>query len=112
MKRSPARALHRASRLGAGARRYNSMAAAKFCPGKRSMSHSTEARAERAQRGKSALAPACVGLVACAALVVPIRVPKSLAETVQLELSGAVWSPSLGRYALVSDDVNAGGAKH
>jgi DNA-binding beta-propeller fold protein YncE len=51
-------------------------------------------------------------MVACAALIVPIRVPHELAEHTQLELSGAAWSSALSRYVLVSDDVNEDGAKH
>lgn len=76
------------------------------------MLRSTKPPAKPTPRGKSALAPACAGLVACAALVVPIRVPKSVANAVKLELSGAVWSPALSRYVLVSDDVNEAGGKH
>lgn len=51
-------------------------------------------------------------MLACAALVVPIGVPRELSHQVALELSGAAWSPALSRYILVSDDVNDGGAKH
>ncbi len=51
-------------------------------------------------------------MVACAALIVPIRVPRELSERVSLELSGAVWSPTLSRYILISDDVNEEGEKH
>lgn len=52
------------------------------------------------------------GLFACAVVVSPVTVPKVLSERVELELSGAAWSPALSRYVLVSDDVNEGGAKH
>ena len=81
------------------------------------MSHSTEPLAERLRgwfsvRRKTGLIPACAGMVACAALIVPIKVPHELADRVQLELSGAVWSPTLQRYILVSDDVNEEGSKH
>jgi hypothetical protein len=51
-------------------------------------------------------------MVACAALVVPIRVPHELSEHVALELSGAAWSTTLSRYIVVSDDVNEEGKKH
>jgi hypothetical protein len=51
-------------------------------------------------------------MVACAALIVPIRVPHELSDHVALELSGAVWSATLSRYIVVSDDVNEDGAKH
>jgi hypothetical protein len=58
------------------------------------------------------LLPAGVGMVACAALIVPIKVPRELSERTGLELSGAAWSPALARYVLVSDDVNEEGSKH
>ncbi|HEY1534913.1 MAG TPA: esterase-like activity of phytase family protein [Polyangiaceae bacterium] len=51
-------------------------------------------------------------MVACAALIVPVRVPHELSDHVALELSGAAWSTTLSRYILVSDDVNEDGAKH
>jgi len=51
-------------------------------------------------------------MVACAALFMPIKVPRSLSSGVGLELSGAAWSPALSRYLLVSDDVNREGSKH
>ena len=51
-------------------------------------------------------------MVACAALVVPIKIPRELSERTGLELSGAAWSDALSRYVLVSDDVNEEGAKH
>jgi hypothetical protein len=51
-------------------------------------------------------------MVACAALIVPIAVPRELSQRMGIELSGAVWSPVLGRYVLVSDDVNEEGTKH
>ncbi len=51
-------------------------------------------------------------MVACVALIVPIRVPHELSERLSLELSGAVWSPAMARYILVSDDTNEDGAKH
>ncbi len=58
------------------------------------------------------LLPAGVGMVACAALIMPIKVPRELSERTGLELSGAAWSPALSRYVLVSDDVNEEGSKH
>jgi hypothetical protein len=58
------------------------------------------------------LLPAGVGMVACAALIVPIKVPRELSERTGLELSGAAWSPVLSRYVLVSDDVTEEGTKH
>ncbi len=51
-------------------------------------------------------------MVACAALIVPMKVPHELSSRMGIELSGAVWSPVLSRYVLVSDDVNEEGAKH
>ena len=51
-------------------------------------------------------------MVACAALIVPIKVPREISERTGLELSGAAWSASLSRYVLVSDDINDEGAKH
>jgi hypothetical protein len=51
-------------------------------------------------------------MVACAALIVPIKVPRDLARRTGLEFSGAAWSQALSRYVLVSDDVNEEGAKH
>jgi len=51
-------------------------------------------------------------MIACAALIVPIKVPRELSERTSLELSGAVWSSALSRYLLVSDDVNEEGSKH
>jgi hypothetical protein len=56
--------------------------------------------------------PACVGMVACAALIVPIKVPREIAERTGLELSGAAWSSALSRYILVSDDITDEGTKH
>ncbi|MET0794754.1 MAG: hypothetical protein ABW061_24760 [Polyangiaceae bacterium] len=76
------------------------------------MSHSTERRTWFSSRRKSVLLPAGVGMVACAALIVPMKVPRELSERVGLELSGAAWSPTLSRYVLVSDDVNEEGTKH
>ncbi|MEO6598666.1 MAG: esterase-like activity of phytase family protein [Polyangiaceae bacterium] len=58
------------------------------------------------------LLPAGVGMVACAAMIVPIKVPRALSERTGLELSGAAWSPAIARYVLVSDDVNDNGSKH
>lgn len=52
-------------------------------------------------------------MVACAALIVPIKVPKDLASRTGLELSGVAWSAEISRYVLVSDDVSEGGeSKH
>jgi len=51
-------------------------------------------------------------MVACAALIVPIKVPRAISDRTGLELSGAAWSPTLNRYILVSDDINEEGAKH
>ena len=51
-------------------------------------------------------------MVACAALIVPIKVPREISERTGLELSGAAWSATLSRYILVSDDINEEGAKH
>jgi hypothetical protein len=51
-------------------------------------------------------------MIACAALVVPIKVPREISERTGLELSGAAWSTTLSRYILVSDDISAEGAKH
>jgi hypothetical protein len=58
------------------------------------------------------LLPTGVGMVACAALIVPLQVPRELSQRTSLELSGAVWSSALSRYLLVSDDVNEEGLKH
>jgi len=87
------------------------MTAAKCCPGRHSVSHSTE-RVGFGARRKSVLLPAGAGMVACAALFMPIKVPRELSTSSGLELSGAAWSPALSRYLLVSDDVNGDGAKH
>jgi len=51
-------------------------------------------------------------MVACAALIVPIKVPREISERTGLELSGAAWSEALSRYILVSDDISDEGAKH
>jgi len=51
-------------------------------------------------------------MVACAALIAPIKVPREISERTGLELSGAAWSTTLSRYILVSDDINDDGAKH
>lgn len=51
-------------------------------------------------------------MMACAALIVPIKVPPELSARTGLELSGATWVEALARYALVSDDVNTDGSKH
>lgn len=51
-------------------------------------------------------------MVACAALVVPLKVPREISERTGLELSGAAWSSALSRYVLVSDDINDEGVKH
>ncbi|HYQ02033.1 MAG TPA: hypothetical protein VER96_25340 [Polyangiaceae bacterium] len=63
-------------------------------------------------RRKGGLLPACVGMVACAALIAPIKVPREISERTGLELSGAAWSSALSRYVLVSDDISDEGAKH
>jgi len=63
-------------------------------------------------RRKSGLLPACAGMVACAALIAPIKVPRQISERTGLELSGAAWSSALSRYLLVSDDINENGEKH
>lgn len=85
------------------------------------MFHSTDAasdprRVEKkgwfSSRRKSGLLPACVGMVACAALIVPIKVPREISARTGLELSGAAWSAALSRYILVSDDISDEGAKH
>jgi len=72
----------------------------------------TDFRAWVASRRKSGVLPACIGMVACAALIVPIKVPRAVSDRTGLELSGAAWSPALKRYILVSDDINEEGAKH
>ena len=51
-------------------------------------------------------------MVACAALIVPIKVPREISERTGIELSGAAWSQPLARYILVSDDVASEGSKH
>jgi len=51
-------------------------------------------------------------MVACAALIVPLKVPREISEHTGLELSGAAWSSALSRYVLVSDDINDEGVKH
>lgn len=51
-------------------------------------------------------------MVACAALIAPIKVPREISERTGLELSGAAWSSALSRYVLVSDDISDEGAKH
>jgi hypothetical protein len=51
-------------------------------------------------------------MAACAALIVPIKVPREISERTGLELSGAAWSTTLSRYILVSDDISDEGAKH
>ena len=51
-------------------------------------------------------------MVACAALIVPIKVPHEISDRTGLELSGAAWSSALSRYVLVSDDIADEGAKH
>lgn len=76
------------------------------------MSLSTELRSWFGARRKSGLLPACVGMVACAALIVPIKVPREISERTGLELSGAAWSTAISRYVLVSDDINDEGSKH
>jgi hypothetical protein len=94
---------------------------AKCCPARDSVSHSTDAARDTRKgesggwfgsRRKSGLVPACAGMVACAALIVPIKVPREISERTGLELSGAAWSAKLSRYLLVSDDINDEGAKH
>ena len=76
------------------------------------MSHSTEPGGWFSSRRKSGLLPACVGMVACAALIVPIKVPREISDRTGVEFSGAAWSATLSRYILVSDDINDEGAKH
>lgn len=76
------------------------------------MSRWTELKVWVASRRKGGLLPACVGMVACAALIAPIKVPREISERTGLELSGAAWSAALSRYILVSDDINDDGAKH
>ena len=51
-------------------------------------------------------------MVACAALIAPIKVPREISERTGVEFSGAAWSATLSRYILVSDDINDEGAKH
>jgi len=51
-------------------------------------------------------------MVACAALIVPIKVPREISDRTGVEFSGAAWSATLSRYILVSDDINDEGAKH
>jgi len=51
-------------------------------------------------------------MVACAALIVPIKVPHEISDRTGLELSGAAWSATLSRYIVISDDINEEGAKH
>ena len=51
-------------------------------------------------------------MIACAALIVPIKVPREISARTGLELSGAVWAASISRYVLVSDDINDEGEKH
>jgi hypothetical protein len=51
-------------------------------------------------------------MVACAALIVPIKIPREISERTGLELSGAAWSSTLSRYILVSDDIKDESAKH
>jgi len=70
------------------------------------------ARSRLNPRRKTSLIPVGASMVACAALVAPIKVPHELSERTQLELSGAVWSTVLQRYILVSDDVNEEASKH
>src|SRR4051812_50168227 len=88
------------------------MAVAKCCPGRHSVSHSTEQPGWFSSSRKSGLFPACAGMVACAALIAPIKVPREISERTGLELSGAAWSAVLSRYVLVSDDISEEGAKH
>ncbi|HEX2670123.1 MAG TPA: hypothetical protein VHM25_04585 [Polyangiaceae bacterium] len=76
------------------------------------MSRWTEAKDWFSSRRKGSLLPACVGMVACAALIAPIKVPREISERTGLELSGAAWSSAISRYVLVSDDINDEGAKH
>ncbi|HKO51817.1 MAG TPA: hypothetical protein VJV79_29105 [Polyangiaceae bacterium] len=63
-------------------------------------------------RRKSGVFPACAGMVACAALIVPIKIPREISDRTGLEFSGAAWSKNLSRYILVSDDVSDDGGKH
>jgi len=76
------------------------------------VSPSTERKRWFGSRREGGVLPACEGTVACAALVVPIKVPREISERTGLELSGAAWSTALSRYILVSDDINDEGAKH
>ena len=76
------------------------------------MSRWTELRDWLNDRRKSGVLPACAGMVACAALIVPIKVPREISERTGLELSGAVWFQPLARYILVSDDIRNEDAKH
>ncbi|HET7538486.1 MAG TPA: hypothetical protein VFK05_01395 [Polyangiaceae bacterium] len=76
------------------------------------MPRSIELRRWFASRRKSSVLPACAGMLACAALIAPIKVPRQISERTGLELSGAAWSPALSRYILVSDDISDEGGKH
>jgi hypothetical protein len=53
-------------------------------------------------------------VAACAVAVTPVAVPPGLGARTALELSGVAWAPALGRYLVVSDDIDAeaGGKKH
>jgi len=72
----------------------------------------TEAKRWFRGRRKGGLLPACAGMVACAALIAPIKVPREISERTGLELSGAAWSSALSRYVMVSDDISDDGGKH
>jgi len=72
----------------------------------------TDLKSWFSSRRKSGVLPACVGMVACAALIAPIKVPREISDRTGLELSGAAWSATLSRYILVSDDISEEGAKH
>lgn len=77
------------------------------------MSPSTDpAHSSTARRELPRWWSACAATAACAALIVPIEVPRALSEHTQLELSGVAWAPVISRYVLVSDDVNDEGDKH
>jgi len=72
----------------------------------------TEAKDWLWSRCNGSWLPACLGMMACAALIAPIKVPRQISERTGLELSGAVWAPALARYVLVSDDISEEGGKH
>lgn len=53
-----------------------------------------------------------MGVMACAALIVPIKVPSKLSARTGLEFSGAAWVEALSRYVVVSDDARVNSSKH